>query len=113
MTSAGFKMRRIHAWLLTTALTAGLAGPTSLLRGQSPEQDHAPQQQPAEQAQTFSGKISRKGDKYVLRDTSTKVTYNLDDQEKAKSFAGKSVDVTGTLDAQTYTIHVADIQPSA
>jgi hypothetical protein len=34
----------------------------------------------------------------------------LDDQNKAKQFAGKNVKVTGTLDATNNTIHVTDIQ---
>ncbi len=108
-------MRRINAWLLATALALGLAEFTPLLRAQQPQgQDpSAQQQQPAEQAQTFTGKISKHGDKYILRDTAAKMTYDLDDQDKAKSFEGKDVQVTGTLDAQTNTIHVADIQPSA
>ncbi len=104
-------MRRINAWLLAAALVIGLAASTIPLRSQSQSQDPDAQQQPAQEAQTFTGKISRKGDKYILR--SSYMTYDLDDQEKAKSFVGKDVKVTGTLDAQTNTIHVAEIQPSA
>ncbi len=106
-------MKRINVWLLAAALATGVAELTALLRAQPLGQDPAAQQQPAQQAQTFTGKISKKDDKYVLRDASAKMTYDLDDQEKAKSFEGKDVKVTGTLDAQTNTIHVADIQPSA
>jgi len=51
--------------------------------------------------------------KYILRSSFDQMTYALDDQEKAKSFEGKDVKVTGTLDAQTNTIHVADTEPSA
>ena len=106
-------MKRINAWLLAAALVMGLAEFTLPLRSQSQGQDPSAQQQPAEQAQTFTGKISKKGDKYVLRDASSQMTYALDDQDKAKSFDGKDVKVIGTLDAQTSTIHVADIQPAA
>jgi hypothetical protein len=36
--------------------------------------------------------------------------YRLDDQEKAASFAGTKVKITGTLDAKTKTIHVLEIK---
>jgi len=104
-------MRRINAFLLAVALAIGLAASTIPLRSQSQGQDPGAQQQPDQQAQTFTGKISKKADKYILRSSS--MTYDLDDQEKARSFEGKDVKVTGTLDAQTNTIHVADIQPAA
>jgi|SRR6516162_11672983 hypothetical protein len=106
-------MKRINAWLLAAALAIGLAQFIIPLRAQSQSQDPSTQQQPAEQAQTFTGKIAKKGEKYILRSSSDHMTYALDDQEKAKSFEGKDVKVTGTLDAQTNTIHVADIEPSA
>ena len=105
-------MRKINVLLVAAALMIGLAGFSIPLRSQSQSQDPSVQQS-GQQAQTFTGKISKKGDKYVLRDSSSKMTYELDDQEKVKSFDGKDVKVTGTLDAQTQTIHVADIQPSA
>ena len=63
-------------------------------------------------AQTFVGTIAKSGGKYVLRDSSSKTTYTLDDQEKAKAFEGKNVKVTGMLDAQSNTIHVAAIEPA-
>ena len=50
------------------------------------------------------------GGKYVLQDTARKITYQLDDQEKPKEFAGQMVKVTGTLDGKTKTIHVASIE---
>src|SRR4051794_7929199 len=50
------------------------------------------------------------GSKYVLYDSATKTTYALDDQTKPKEFSGDKVKVTGTLDASTKTIHVADIK---
>lgn len=34
----------------------------------------------------------------------------LDDQDKAKAFAGKTVKVVGTLDASNNVIHVVEIQ---
>lgn len=62
---------------------------------------------------TFMGKIAKSGGKYVLKDSAHKMTYALDDQEKAKDFEGKSVKVTGMLDAQRNTIRVAVIEPGS
>ena len=91
---------------------------------QTPAQPTA-QQQPADPAaqphsmnqaadsQTFSGKITKSGGKYVLKDSAGKATYALDDQEKAKPFEGQTVRVTGTLDAQTQMIRIASISPGS
>jgi len=49
------------------------------------------------------------GDKFVLFNGITKITYQLDDQNKPVQLAGASVIVTGTLDDSNKTIHVADI----
>ena len=67
----------------------------------------------ASDARTFTGKIAKADGKYVLRDTASKTTYMLDDQEKAKDFEGKSVKITGMLDTQSNTIRVAAIEPGS
>ena len=51
----------------------------------------------------------KSGDKYVLQVGS--MTYQLDDQDKAKQFEGKQVKVNGSLDKASSTIHITDIQP--
>jgi hypothetical protein len=82
---------------------------------QSPStQDPMPQAQadPASaqpSARSFEGRIAKSGDKLVLRESSTKTSYQLDDQSKAKQFQGKDVMVTATLDSSTNTLHVVDI----
>lgn len=53
------------------------------------------------------------GAKFVLHDATRKVTYELDDQEKARDFAGQKVKVTGTYDTATKTIHVEKIEASS
>ena len=82
----------------------------------------AAQQQPAQQpdspgsaseAKTFTGKIVKDGDKLVLTDADGKMTYQIDDQQKAKAFLNKSVKVTGILDASTGIIRVSAIEPAA
>lgn len=49
------------------------------------------------------------GATYVLYNPATKTTYGLDDQKTPAQFAGEKVNVTGSLDASTHTIHVEKI----
>ena len=53
------------------------------------------------------------GGKFALLDAANKAWYQLDDQKKPEALAGAKVRVTGTLDAATKTIHVADIKPAS
>jgi cytoskeletal protein RodZ len=55
--------------------------------------------------QTFSGTVTKAGDKYVLKDDSGK-TYDIDHQDEVKKFEGKRVRVQGTLDPATNKIMV-------
>src|ERR1700751_712464 len=55
--------------------------------------------------QTFSGTVTKAGDKYVLKDDSGK-TYDIDHQDEVKKFEGKRVRVQGTLDPSTNKIMV-------
>src|SRR5208283_3071811 len=78
--------------------------------------DTTNQQQPTTTVQmpdvkTFSGKIVKSGNRFVLQDSIGESTYQLDDHGKAKFFEGKNVRVTGTVDNVTKTITVADLQP--
>lgn len=50
------------------------------------------------------------GGAYVLYDPATKTMYELDDQKKPAKFAEQKVNVTGTYDKATKTIHVTEIQ---
>jgi Protein of unknown function (DUF5818) len=81
------------------------------------QQDPAAQSQPSmgqesNQSQTshiFVGKIAKsKGDLVFKDDAGT--MYKLDNADQAKSFVGKSVKITGTLDEATKTIHVTNIE---
>lgn len=56
----------------------------------------------------FSGTIVKEKGKLVLKDSTTNMNYQLDDQEKAKQFEGKQVKVTGKLDGKV--IHVENIE---
>ena len=75
-------------------------------------------QQPVDPAQpnpqatkstTFTGTILKSGSGFVLRDTAGTV-YQLDAQEKAEPFEGKSVKVTGKLEETARLIHVEEIE---
>jgi len=48
------------------------------------------------------------GGSYVL--VVKKEVYKLDDQVKAEQFAGKKVKLNGSLDADTHTLHVFDME---
>jgi hypothetical protein len=52
------------------------------------------------------------GSKLVLF-KADKTFYQLDNQKKPEPFAGQKVEVTGTLDKATKTIHVADIKAAS
>ncbi len=75
----------------------------------TPTQDDV-QKTPA--AQAFTGMIMKSGNSYVLQ-TADNVTYQLDDQDKAKAYEGKQVQVTGSLDKSANMIKVRDIKQTA
>jgi hypothetical protein len=52
------------------------------------------------------------GSKYVLFNAD-KTFYQLSDQKKPAAFAGQKVEITGTLNKQTKTIHVTDIKAAS
>jgi Protein of unknown function (DUF5818) len=47
----------------------------------------------------------------VLKDPVTKMSYQLDDQAKAKPYGGEQVKVTGKLEMKSNTIHIDGIEP--
>ena len=53
------------------------------------------------------------GSKFVLYNSTTKRTYELDNQQKPEEFAGQNVRVVGTYNAKTKTIHVEKIEASS
>lgn len=59
----------------------------------------------AGESQTFSGTVTKAGDKYVLKDDAGH-TYDIDHQDEVKKFEGKRVRVQGTLDPTTNKIMV-------
>ena len=59
---------------------------------------------------TCTQKCIQLGAKYVLFDPAKKTFYELDDQDKAAAFAGRKVEVKGTIDRKK--IKVASIEPA-
>jgi hypothetical protein len=70
-------------------------------------QQHQETSQP--QSQTFTGKIVKDGDKYVLKSAGS-TTYQLAQQSTVKQFEDQDVKIIGTLDAGSNTIRVTKIE---
>jgi hypothetical protein len=107
----GFAVLAVSAALLPAAFaqqdqTAQPSSPQPSMSQPAAPQDSAT---PATQASSFQGTVVNAGGKYVLK-TDT-MTYQIDDQDKAKAFENKQVMVSGTLDQSTSTLHVTDIAP--
>ncbi len=47
--------------------------------------------------------------KFVLYSADAKTSFNLDDQDKPREYAGEKVTIVGTYDGQTKTIHIQSI----
>ena len=61
-------------------------------------------------AHAFEGRIQKSGNELVLQENMTRVSYKLDDQNKAKRFEGKDVKVMATMDPSVKNrLHVVDI----
>jgi hypothetical protein len=74
---------------------------------------HSLMQQKGESIKDCTNRCVSIGGKYVLFDAGTKTVYMLDDQTKPKAFAGEKVQVTGSFDSSTKTIHVASIKSAS
>lgn len=104
-----------NAWGATERANA--ATPMPLIQEpQTPPSQAQPDQptpnQDSAKTTTFTGTIMKDGEQYVLRDSSGGV-YKLDDSSRAQAFEGKTVKVTGRLDANSKMIHVDAIQALA
>jgi len=64
-------------------------------------------------AKECSDKCVQAGSKYVLYNSATKRTYQLDDQDKAKELSGQKVKVTGSYNRKTKTIHVESMEAAS
>ena len=87
---------------MTVPGIASATRPPSSLQGESSQKE-----------KIFSGTIIKNGDTYVLSDAANKLSFALDNAEKASPYEGKKVKVTGTVDVASNTIHVESIQEIA
>jgi photosystem II stability/assembly factor-like uncharacterized protein len=111
LTLASFVMA---AMIALTALCAAQPANANAQQPVATQQQTQPQYDAQTQdAKPFNGTIVKEKGKLVLKDTVANVSYQLDDQDKAKQFLGKQVRVTGKLDMNTNLIHVESIEPSA
>jgi len=95
-------------------LVSGLLLASQLIGRASPafqqtELQRVTAQPTGQEKQRFDGKISRSGDRLVLEDKASKISYQLDDQQLAGLFEGKDVKITGRLDSDSNTIYISDI----
>jgi len=74
-----------------------------------PAQPPSPHARQQTRSQTFTGKIVRNGEKYVLK-VSSNTTYQLDEQSSAEHYQDKEVKIVGTVEPGSNTIHVVRIE---
>jgi hypothetical protein len=55
----------------------------------------------------------KKGGKFALYDPAAKHAYMIDNQKKAREFAGQKVTITGSLDSSSDSIRITNIQPGS
>ena len=79
---------------------------------QTPNTQQPDTQQQANKSVVVTGTIVKNGSDFVLKDSSGTV-YRLDTPEKAEPFDGKSVKVTGKLEASSNLLHVESIEAMA
>ena len=111
-------MKRLPS--IVALLSMGGIGLTLSTQPPRAAQDLASTQQPKpsydtqnqDSARVFHGQIARVEDKVVLWESSTQKAYQLDDQDQAKQFEGKTVKVIATLDPATNSLHLLEIAPS-
>jgi hypothetical protein len=82
---------------------------------QSIPQSPVPSAAPSSSNQTqdelaFTGRIEQDKGTLVLKDPVTRLTYQLDDQLRAKKFLGKQVKVIGKLEMNSNTIQISRIE---
>ena len=49
------------------------------------------------------------GGKFVLYTADAKTSFNFDDQDKPREYAGQKVTIVGTYNGETKTIHIQSI----
>jgi hypothetical protein len=113
-------------WILSLIVLLGLCA-AGIAAQQAPptppprpgQADSTPQQERTDasnfqqSARTFEGKITKSGNQFVLVDRAAQTSYRLDDQDKARKYAGKNVKVMATSGTTPNLLSVIDITPAA
>jgi hypothetical protein len=111
-------MERLSVFLgliLAVITTVSVAQTPSTTAPGGGDIDSAPQHRDADDscnlqsARSFSGRVVRNGRQLVLKNSTARTSYKLDDQKKAREYEGRHVKVTATMDADTNVLHVIDI----
>jgi Protein of unknown function (DUF5818) len=76
---------------------------------QQSSQSAGSQVQPDTPKQSIKGIIVRQGEKFVLK-AGDNTTYQLDDQNKARQYQDKQVNIVGILDTDSNTLHIETIE---
>jgi hypothetical protein len=74
---------------------------------------HSSEEVQTQDALGFTGRVLREKGRIVLRDPVTKISYQFDDQSRARRYFGRQVKVTGRLDLNSNTIHIESIEPQS
>ena len=111
LSSCALLLASVQAWGVTAPVSAS---PMPVIQEpqtppSQPPPDQAMPNQDSSKTATFTGTVVKDGEQYVLRDSSGGV-YKLDDTSRAQAFEGKTVKVTGRLDANSKMIHVDSIE---
>jgi hypothetical protein len=122
--------------LVAAALTLAALALSSSAQGQQADEDATPtnsrpqgkaqQSSPPTETQTspsvpsggnqtqdelaFTGRIEQDKGTLILKDPITKLSYQLDDQARARKFIGKQVKIKGKLEMRSNTIEVVSIE---
>ena len=107
VSTCGLLLTGVPAWASSATTNAATRIP-AIQEPQAPPATVVPAPAAAKST-TFTGTVVKDGEQYVLRDASG-VVYKMDDSSRAQSFEGKTVKVTGRLDADTKLIHVDTIE---
>lgn len=108
-------MKKTLSFIATFAFAAALF-PAAFAQEPSSQEPSSPgmsQSQPDQdtaQPTAYTGTVMKNSGKYVLKTDAGLLP--LDDQAKAKKYAGKQVTVTGTVDKGTGMLHVTNIAPA-
>ena len=111
MKNQGANSVRLFSLVVATLFLSAVLPPAAFTKPGSPQPGAQPQQHKIYGPLTYVFGTICKGDQgeYLLRDASGNGLFWLDDQQLVAKFLGKSVSVTGVLDAPNNLIRILSI----